>query len=116
METPGDRELRRRKREAERGQIRSLRRRSITLFGMCGAIVLLTYGRDWLALVVMGATMALFGWMFVKNKQAGCRALGTAARRVARAGIAPMRALSNAWCRTRLTLQILSGIAARTTK
>jgi len=68
METPGDWELRRRKREGERGQIRFLRRRSIALFGMCGAIALLTYGLDWLALVVLVATMALFGWMFVKDK------------------------------------------------
>ncbi len=68
METPGDRELRRRKREGERSQIRAVRRQGIALFGMSFMIVLLTSGLDWLALAVLVATMTLFGWMFVKDK------------------------------------------------
>jgi fatty acid desaturase len=68
METPGDRELRRRRRAAERSQIRAIRRRGIALFGMSFVIVLLTYGLDWLALAVLVVTMTLLGWMFVKDK------------------------------------------------
>jgi fatty acid desaturase len=68
METPGDRELRRRRREDERSQIRAIRRICIALFGMSFMIALLTYGLDWLALAVLVATMTLFGWMFVKDK------------------------------------------------
>jgi fatty acid desaturase len=68
METPGDRELRRRKLEADRSQIRSIRRIYIGLFGMCFMILLITYGLDWLALAVFVVTMILFGWMFLKYK------------------------------------------------
>jgi hypothetical protein len=69
METPGDRELRRRKREAERSQIRYLRRIYIGLFGVSCGTVLITYDKlAWLALVVLVATMVLVGWMFLKDK------------------------------------------------
>jgi fatty acid desaturase len=68
METPGDRELRRRKREVDRSQIRNIRRIYILLFGGCCMLLLLTYGLDWLALAVLVATTSLFGWLFVKDK------------------------------------------------
>jgi hypothetical protein len=68
-ETPGDRGLRRRKREAERSQIRNIRRIYICVFGGSCGIVLLTYDNlAWLALAVLVATMVLCGWMFLKDK------------------------------------------------
>jgi hypothetical protein len=69
METLGDRELRRRKRETERSQIRNIRRLYILLFGGSCGLVLLTYAKlAWLAIVVFVATMGFFGWMFLKDK------------------------------------------------
>jgi hypothetical protein len=69
MGTPGDRELRRRKRETERSQIHNIRRSYILLFGGSCGTVLLTYDKlAWLALVVFVATMVLVGWMFLKDK------------------------------------------------
>jgi ABC-type multidrug transport system permease subunit len=69
METPGDRELRRRKREADRGQLRMIRRIYIALFGVSCGIVLLTYEElAWLALVVLLATVVVCGWMSLKDK------------------------------------------------
>ena len=54
METPGDRELRRRKREAERSQIRYLRRIYIGLFGAaCGTVLITSDKLAWLALAVL---------------------------------------------------------------
>jgi hypothetical protein len=69
METPGDRELRRRKREEERSQIRLFRRLYVVLFGMCCMTFLLAQGLDWLALAVLVATISLVGWwLFVKDR------------------------------------------------
>jgi hypothetical protein len=69
METPGDRELRRRKRDTDRSQIRSIRRIYIALFGLCCGIVLITYDElAWVALAVLVVAMILFGWMFLKDK------------------------------------------------
>jgi hypothetical protein len=69
METPGDRELRRRKREGDRSQFRVIRRVYIAWFGATCGIVLLTYDKlAWLALAVLLATVVLCGWMFLKNK------------------------------------------------
>ena len=68
METPGDRELRRRKLATTRSQIRDFRRIYLAMFGLCCAALLLTYELAWLALAVTVVTMVLFGWMFLKNK------------------------------------------------
>jgi hypothetical protein len=68
METPGDRELRRREREGERSQIRYFRRIYILLFGGSCMLLLSTYVLDWLALAVLVATASLFGWLFAKDK------------------------------------------------
>jgi hypothetical protein len=45
METPGDRELGRRKGETERGRIRAIRRIYLALLGMCVMTLLLAHGR-----------------------------------------------------------------------
>jgi hypothetical protein len=68
METPGDRELRRRRGEANRGQIRHFRR--IFTLQLCGSSILLliTSGFVWWTIVVCVATIALLGWTFLKDK------------------------------------------------